>query len=350
MPTTDGARRARAISTGTSRRSGSTRIELDRGGARRSSSSARRRRGWKMVTAREVSGGRVRRRGSSSRSSRELRRAGGEDVRRRRPADYGLTSRRRRPRSSGATPAIRRRGRRARSSSASTIPGTDIVAARVEGTQKVLFVPASVLAALRKNAGRLPEQGRLRGGSRPTSTRLEILRGRGRLVLRAQATGAGGWREPLAGPRRRRARSTGWRRALRRCASKEFLHGGQDLAALGPGPAALPRRRHGREGRRSRRSTSARRARTATRSTRAARGRSSRSTATIVEELSQGGRGVPRAARCSASTAATSTALEADVRNDAATRSTQKDGGWSSGGQPGARRRGRRRRSARCST
>ena len=68
------------------------------------------------------------------------------------------------------------------------IPGTDIVAARVEGSDKVLFVPASTLAAVRKNADDFRSR-EVFGGSPAEISRLEILRGRGRPGPRAPGRG-----------------------------------------------------------------------------------------------------------------------------------------------------------------
>lgn len=75
------------------------------------------------------------------------------------------------------------------------IPGTEIAAARVAGQARVLFVPTSVSAAVKKNASDF-ESRDVFGGSAADFARIELERGRGRLVL-SQRDGA--WRldQPL---------------------------------------------------------------------------------------------------------------------------------------------------------
>ena len=113
------------------------------------------------------------------------------------------------------------------------IPGTDIVAARVGGTDKVLFVPASTLAAVRRNADDFRSR-EVFGGSPSEISRLEILRGRGRLVLERKD---GGWwiAEPTAD-----LADTG---EVERLAGQltsarvgDFIHDVDDLAAVGLNP------------------------------------------------------------------------------------------------------------------
>ena len=81
-----------------------------------------------------------------------MRRVGGEDPADAKPSDYGLDQ----PVAkasivwSDAGDAKNLKTRTVEFGKA--IPGTDAIAARVEGTEKVLFVPSSVLASLRKPA------------------------------------------------------------------------------------------------------------------------------------------------------------------------------------------------------
>jgi hypothetical protein len=62
------------------------------------------------------------------------------------------------------------------------IPGTDAVAARVVGAERVFFVPASVAAAVKKNPDEFKSK-EVFGGSGNEAARLDIDRGRGRLSL-----------------------------------------------------------------------------------------------------------------------------------------------------------------------
>ena len=74
------------------------------------------------------------------------------------------------------------------------IPGTDIVAAREAGSSTVLFVPSSALQAVKKGADEFRAR-EVFGDS--DVARLEILRGRGRLVL-ARKGGTWWLEEPMA--------------------------------------------------------------------------------------------------------------------------------------------------------
>src|SRR5262245_31285974 len=76
------------------------------------------------------------------------------------------------------------------------VPGTDIASARVEGQDKVLFIPSSVLASVRKPVDDFRSKD-VFGGSSSNVTRLEVLRGRGKLVL-SRKEGAWWLSEPLA--------------------------------------------------------------------------------------------------------------------------------------------------------
>jgi hypothetical protein len=76
------------------------------------------------------------------------------------------------------------------------IPGTDFTAARVESGGPVVFVPSSVSSAVRKNVADLRSK-ELFGGSAFDTSRLEIARGSGRLVL-ARKGGAWWLEQPVA--------------------------------------------------------------------------------------------------------------------------------------------------------
>ena len=94
-------------------------------------------------------------------------------------------------------------------------------------------MPASLLASLKKNADDF-ESREVFGGAPADMTRIEILRGRGRLVF-ARKKGVWWLAEPIAdladaGEIDRLAAS------LLRLRVKDFVHGAQDLAALGLNP------------------------------------------------------------------------------------------------------------------
>jgi hypothetical protein len=112
------------------------------------------------------------------------------------------------------------------------IPGTDAIAARVEGTEKVLFVPSSVLTSLRKGADDFESREVFPPAS--DATRLEILRGRGKLTF-ARKDEAWWMVEPLLdlADGAEVDRLTGALSGLR---TKDFFRGAQDLAALGLNP------------------------------------------------------------------------------------------------------------------
>ena len=113
------------------------------------------------------------------------------------------------------------------------IPGTDTVAARVEGSDKVLFVPASTLAAVRKNADDFRSRD-VFGGSPSEISRLEILRGRGRLVLERKD---GGWW--IVEPTADLADASEVERLAGQLTSArvgDFIHDVDDLAAVGLEP------------------------------------------------------------------------------------------------------------------
>lgn len=162
----------------------------------------------------------------------ELKRVG-EDAPDARPADYGLEA----PVATATLTWTDPKEPQARQTRTiefgREIPGTDVVAARVAGTEKVLFVPMSVLSDLRKKADDF-ESKDVFGGAASEISRMEILRGRSRLVLSRKD---GGWwlSEPLAdlADSGEADRLAGQLAGLR---VEEFLHGSHDLAALGLNP------------------------------------------------------------------------------------------------------------------
>ena len=115
----------------------------------------------------------------------------------------------------------------------SDVPGTDIVAARQPGTPRVLFVPSSLLASVKKNVDEFLSKD-VFGGSAADLARIDILRGRGRLVLVRK--GGTWW---LAEPRADLADAAGADRLagqLTALRAREFVRGGIDLAAQGLNP------------------------------------------------------------------------------------------------------------------
>ena len=162
-----------------------------------------------------------------------LRRSGGEGAEAR-PADYGLDK----PVAvavfewpEGDDP----KARKTRTVEfGSEVPGTDVVSARLAGTEKVLFVPASVLTGLKKNVDEFLSKD-VFGGSASEVSRIEMLRGRGRLVL-VRKNGAWRLTEPLAdlADTPEADRLAGQLTALR---AREFVRGGVDLAAQGLNPS-----------------------------------------------------------------------------------------------------------------
>jgi hypothetical protein len=114
-----------------------------------------------------------------------------------------------------------------------TVPGSDVVAARVEGSPKILFVPSSVLESLKKNADDF-ESREVFGSAASDAARLEVLRGRGKLAF-VKKDGVWWLGEPMSdyADSTEVDRFTGALAGLR---VREFLHGPQDLAALGLDP------------------------------------------------------------------------------------------------------------------
>ncbi len=113
------------------------------------------------------------------------------------------------------------------------VPGTDIASARVEGEEKVLFIPSAVVTSVRKPVDDFRSK-EVFGGSSSDVTRLEVLRGRGKLVL-SRKEGAWWLSEPFADL----ADSTEADRLVNQLTSLrvgEFVHGSDDLGALSLNP------------------------------------------------------------------------------------------------------------------
>ena len=208
------------------------RIELARAGEtlefQRSGEAA-----WKMIRPEKYPADQFAVRGVLSELA-ELKRAGGEDANDARPGEYGLDKPAAKATIVWGDPADPKSRKTRTIEFGTAVAGTDVVAARVEGTQKVLFVPASLLASLKKNADDF-ESREVFEGAPADMTRIEILRGRGRLAL-ARKQGIWWLAEPMsdladAGEVDRLSAS------LLRLRVKDFLHGAQDLAAIGLNPA-----------------------------------------------------------------------------------------------------------------
>ena len=162
-----------------------------------------------------------------------MRRAGGEDTSEGKAADYGLEKA-----AISATLVWSDSGDPKTLKSRTVefgnpVPGTDVVAARVTGTQKILFVPSSVLTGLKKGVDDF-ESREVFGALAPDVSKLEILRGRGKLTF-ARKDHAWWLAEPLSdlADGGEVDRLVGTLSGLR---AKEFLHGAQDLAAIGLNP------------------------------------------------------------------------------------------------------------------
>jgi hypothetical protein len=111
----------------------------------------------------------------------QLRRVGG-DSSDARPEDYGLTK------PTAKATIVWKDAADAKKTSTRTIefgidiPGTDVAAARVAGQSRVLFVPASVAASVKKPASDFQSKD-VFGGSTADVARLDLERGRGHLLL-----------------------------------------------------------------------------------------------------------------------------------------------------------------------
>lgn len=163
----------------------------------------------------------------------QMKRAGGQDAAEGKPSDYGLES----PVAKATlvwSEAGNPKSLKTRTVEfGAAVPGTDVVAARVAGTDKVLFVPAAVLASLRKTADDF-ESREVFGAAAGAVVRLEILRGRGKLAF-ARKDGAWWLAEPMAdlADASEVDRLVGALAGLR---VKDFIHGTQDLASIGLNP------------------------------------------------------------------------------------------------------------------
>lgn len=162
----------------------------------------------------------------------DLKRAGGdsEDAK---PADYGLS-----PPAAKATilwsDADDPKEKKTRTVELGRdVPGTDMASARLEGSQHVMFVPASVLNDVRKPVDDFRSRDVLAGLTTDVS-RVEILRGRGRLTLQKKE---GTWwmTDPISdlASATETDRLVGQLTGIR---AKEFLHGNADLASMGLNP------------------------------------------------------------------------------------------------------------------
>lgn len=162
----------------------------------------------------------------------DLKRSGG-DPGEAKPADYGLEKPETKATIVWTEPDAPEEKKRRTLEFGLAVPGTDIVAARVEGSDKVLFVPASTLAAVRKNADDFRSRD-VFGGSPSEISRLEILRGRGRLVLERRD---GGWW--IVEPTADLADASEVERLAGQLTSArvgDFVHDVDDLAAVGLNP------------------------------------------------------------------------------------------------------------------
>ena len=162
----------------------------------------------------------------------DLKRAGA-DSEEAKPADYGLT-----PPTAKATivwtDADDPKDKKTRTVEfGRDVPGTDMASARLEGSAHVMFVPASVLNGVRKPVDDFRSRDVFAGFTTDVS-RIEILRGRGRLVLQKKE-GAWWMTEPVSDlasaseTDRLVSQLTGIR-------AKEFLHANGDLASMGLNP------------------------------------------------------------------------------------------------------------------
>ena len=161
-----------------------------------------------------------------------LKRAGGEGTEAK-PADYGLEK----PVASATfdwTDPDDPKARKTRTVEfGSEVPGTDLVSARLAGTQKVLFVPSAVLTSVKKNTEDFLSKD-VFGEAASELSKIEILRGRGKLTL-ARKNGAWWLAEPMSdlADAQEADRLAGQLAALR---AREFVRGGVDLAAQGLNP------------------------------------------------------------------------------------------------------------------
>jgi hypothetical protein len=113
------------------------------------------------------------------------------------------------------------------------VPGTDMTSARVEGQSRVLFVPSSVLASVRRSADDYRSKELFEGPSSEVS-RLEISRGQGSLAL-ARREGVWWIAQPFSDLADASAADqlVDELTALR---ARDFIHSSEDLAALSLSP------------------------------------------------------------------------------------------------------------------
>ena len=162
-----------------------------------------------------------------------MRRAGGEDVAESKAADYGLDK----PSASATLvwtdPSDPKTLKTRTVEFGAAVPGTDVVAARVTGTQKILFVPSSVATGLKKSTDDF-ESREVFGALASEVTKLEVLRGRGKLAF-ARRDHAWWLSDPVSdlADGTEADRFVGTLSGLR---AKDFVHGAQDLAAIGLNP------------------------------------------------------------------------------------------------------------------
>ena len=163
----------------------------------------------------------------------EMKRAAGEESSDGKPSDYGFDKPAAKATMVWNESADAKNAKTRVVEFGATVPGTDVVAARVEGSPKILFVPSSVLESLKKNADDF-ESREVFGSAANDAVRLEVLRGRGKLAFTKKG---GVWwlAEPMSdyADASEVDRFTGALAGLR---AREFLHGPQDLAALGLDP------------------------------------------------------------------------------------------------------------------
>ncbi|HEY2798363.1 MAG TPA: DUF4340 domain-containing protein [Thermoanaerobaculia bacterium] len=158
----------------------------------------------------------------------------GEEVADAKPADFGLDK----PVATATfewTEADDPKARKTRTIEfGAEVPGTDVVSARLAHTEKVLFVPSSVLTSVKKNSDEFLSKD-VFGVAGSDMNRLEILRGRGRLVL-VRKNGTWWLAEPFSdlADAQEADRLAGQIAALR---AREFVRGGADLPAQGLNPS-----------------------------------------------------------------------------------------------------------------
>ena len=124
----------------------------------------------------------------------QLKRVGG-DSSEARPEDYGLTTPSAKATIVWKDPADPQKKSTRTIEFGIDIPGTDIAAARVTGQNRVLFVPSSVAAAVKKGAADFQSKD-VFGGTASDVGRLDLERGRGHLLL-AQREGIWWMEQPL---------------------------------------------------------------------------------------------------------------------------------------------------------